>query len=84
MNAFGNYNIVLTNDLYTKNEIIVLTNDLNNEDDNNSDISKENNFFSFINKKRKRHHSKTKYKIYKSPSCASSSLSNILAYSWKK
>ena len=60
-----NYNIVLTSELNTENE------------KNKSDISKENAFYSLINKKRKRHYSKRNYKIYKCPSCASSSLSKI-------
>jgi hypothetical protein len=42
-----------------------------------TDLKKENDFYSLINKKRKRHISNKNYKIMKCPSCASSSLRNF-------
>ena len=55
---------------------IILSNALYNQDDK-SDLIKENNFYSFINKKRKRHFHNKNYKISKCPSCASSSLRKL-------
>ena len=42
-----------------------------------TDLNKENDFYSLINKKRKRHWFNKNYKIMKCPSCASSSLRNF-------
>ena len=42
-----------------------------------TDLNKENDFYSLINKKRKRHWCNKNYKIMKCPSCASSSLRNF-------
>jgi len=42
-----------------------------------TDLNKENDFYSLISKKRKRHCSNQNYKIRKCPSCASSSLRNF-------
>ena len=46
-------------------------------EDQKTDLNKENDFYSLINKKRKRHISNKNYKIMKCPSCASSSLRNF-------
>ena len=50
----------------------------------NTDLNKENYFYSFINKKRKRYFSKQKHNIYKCPSCASSSLSKLYKHIHEK
>ena len=42
-----------------------------------ADLNKENDFYSLISRKRKRHISNKNYKIMKCPSCASSSLRNF-------
>ena len=61
----GNINIILSSTLNMDNE------------KNKSELNKENNFYSLINKKRKRNYSNKKYKIYKCPACASFSLRKL-------
>ncbi len=46
-------------------------------EDQKTDLNKENDFYSLINKKRKRHIRNKNYKIMRCPSCASSSLRNF-------
>ena len=75
LDDFGNVNIILSNELYAQGE----------NEKNKYDINKENDFYSLINKKRKRHFSNNKnYKAYKCPSCASSFLSKYYKHIHEK
>ena len=53
-------------------------------EDQKTDLNKENDFYSLINKKRKRHISNKNYKIMKCPSCASTSLRNFYKHIHEK
>ena len=53
-------------------------------EDQKTDLNKENDFYSLINKKRKRHISNKNYKIMKCPSCASTSLRNLYKHIHEK
>ena len=68
------YDFILTNNQDFEKEI----------EKNKTDLVKENDFYSFINKKRKRHFSKKKYNIYKCPSCASSTLGKLYKHIHEK
>lgn len=75
LDDLGNVNIVLSNELYIEK----------GKEKNKSDLNKENDFYSLINKKRKRHFSNNKnYKVYKCPSCASSFLSKYYKHIHEK